>query len=259
MLGDLLKSNLKNSEAKYSLAVKNLRSKETCYINIHEVVPSASIIKLFIMAEAFNKYKMGRLNLNDKIKINNTEKVPFSIVSLLNSVKEYSIKDLVTLMMIQSDNTATNVLIDFLGINNINNFINEKGFKNTTLDRKMMDFEGATCGRDNYTSVYDVFSLLERLYNYNLVGEEEDKLMIDMLSYQLDFSMMRMDMLDDLKIAHKTGDLNCLKHDAGIVYSEKVGDYIFVMFTYEAKSDGYARKLICRTSKQVYDYFENDN
>lgn len=256
MLEELLKNSLKNSQAKYSLAVKNLRSKESCYINIHEVVYSASIIKLFIMAEAFNKNKMGKLNLHDTIKIDNDKKVPFSILSLLNSVEQYSVKDLITLMIIQSDNTATNVLIDFLGIDNINNFIKERGFKNTVLGRKMMDFEGAKAGKDNYTSAYDVFSFLEKLYNHNLVGEEEDKLMIDILSHQLDFSMMRMDMLDDLKIAHKTGDLNCLKHDVGIVYSEKVGDYIFVMFTYEAQSDGYARKLICKTSKQTYDYFQ---
>lgn len=147
----------------------------------------------------------------------------------------------------------------FLGIDNINNFIKETGFKNTILGRKMMDFEGDKGRKDNYTSAYDVFLFLEKLYNHNLVGEKEDKLMIDILSHQLDFSMMRIDMLDDLKIAHKTGDLNCLKHDAGIVYSEKVGDYIFVMFTYEAQSDGYARKLICKTSKQIYDYFQNDN
>jgi beta-lactamase class A len=259
MLEEVLKNNLKSLETKYSLAVKNLKSKESCYINIDKIVPSASIIKLFIMATAFNKHKKGKFNLNDKIKINNNEKVPFSIISLLNSVEQYTIKDLVTLMIIQSDNTAANVLIDFLGMDNINEFIKNNGFKNTKLGRKMMDFQGAKKGKDNYTSAGDVFLFFENLYNHNLIGAEEDKMMIDILTHQLDFSMMRMEMIDDLKIAHKTGDLSCLKHDAGIVYSEKSGDYIFVMFVYDAVSDGYARNLICKVSREIYNYFENNN
>ncbi len=259
MLKEIIENNLKNVEAKCNLAVKNFKNGEFYYINIHTVVRSASIIKLFIMAEAFYMYKKGNIDLNEKIKIKELEKVPFSIVSLLNSVEEYSIKDLITLMIIQSDNTCANVLTDFLGMNNINEFVKNNGFKNTILGRKMMDFQGAKKGQDNYTSAQDVFLFFENLYNHHLVGLEEDKMMINILTHQLDFSMMRMEMLDDLEIAHKTGDLSCLKHDAGIVYSGKSGDYIFVMFVYDAVSDGYARNLICKVSKEVYNYFENNN
>lgn len=255
MLSTQLNKLLQGINSKYSLIVKNYKTHETFSINSTEKIPSASIIKLFILGKAFQLVEKGELNLNEMITVKRDEKVSFSIVSVLESIQSYSVKDLLTLMIIQSDNTATNVIIDKLGMENINYFISEQGYKNTILARKMMDFESAKQGRENYTCAEDVALLFDKLYHGKFVNEEYDNMMIQILKLQLDNSMMRMDLPDDIEIAHKTGDISCLKHDTGIVYNEKIGDYIFAMLTYEAESDTYARGLVAKLSKSIYDYF----
>lgn len=259
MLSSQLNKYLQDVNSKYSLVIKNYKTNENFSINSNAQVPSASIIKLFILGKAFQSVEKGELDLNEMITVTRDEKVHFSIVSVLESVQSYSVKDLLTLMIIQSDNTATNVIIDRLGIENINYFISEQGFKNTVLARKMMDFESIKKGKENYTCAEDVALLLDRLYHGKFINEEYDNIMIQILKLQLDNSMMRMDLPDDLEIAHKTGDLDCLKHDTSIVYNDKIGDYIFVMLTYEAESDSYARGFIASVSKATYDYFVMEN
>ena len=259
MLSSQLNKLFEKVNSKYSLVVKNYKTNETLSINATEKAPSASIIKLFILGKAFQLVEKGELDLNEMITVERDEKVSFSIVSVLESIQSYSIKDLLTLMIIQSDNTATNVIIDKLGIEDINYFISEQGFKNTVLARKMMDFEAIKKGKENYTCAEDVALLFDKLYHGRFINEEYDDLMMQILKLQLDNSMMRMDLPDDLVIAHKTGDLDCLKHDTGIVYHDKIGDYVFVMLTYEAESDSYARSLIASVSKATYEYFVMEN
>lgn len=255
IISNQLNRLLKEVNSKYSLIIKNYKTGEFYNINSNAKVPSASIIKLFIFEMYFHLASTKQLDLEEKITIKDEEKVPFSIVSVLPSIHSYSIKDLITLMIIQSDNTATNVLIDRLGIENINNFIKEQGYKSTILERKMMDFESAKKGKENYTCAEDVFLLFDKLYNGNLINKEYDSIMLQILKLQLDNAMMRMYLPDELEIAHKTGDISCVKHDTGIVYNDKIGDYTFIMLTYEAESDSYARGLIATVSKAVYEYF----
>lgn len=255
MLKSQLNNLLKEVKSKYSLVIKNYKTGEIYSVNSSAKVSSASIIKLFILEMAFHLAAKKELDLEEKIIISNEEKVPFSIVSVLQSIQSYSIKDLLTLMTIQSDNTATNVLIDKLRIENISYFIKEQGYKNTVLERKMMDFESAKKGKENYTCAEDIALLFDKLYHGELVNKEYDNIMLQILKLQLDNAMMRMYLPDELEIAHKTGDISCVKHDTGIVYNDKIGDYIFVMLTYEAESDSYARGLIAKVSKAVYEYF----
>ncbi|WP_309568886.1 serine hydrolase [Clostridium estertheticum] len=80
--------------------------------------------------------------------------------------------------------------------------------------------------------------------------------MVSILTNQLDDSMMKINLPTNITIAHKTGDLDFIKHDVGIVYTSKI-DYIFSMFTWDAISDNYAKNLIGNVSKITYDYFMN--
>jgi len=122
MLKNIIIEFMKNKNQKYSIFIKDLKSNETCTINQTQVVPSASIIKLFIMAKAFQLACIGKLNLNDRISISKNDRVPYSILYVLDETNTYTIRDLIILMIIQSDNTATNQLIHMLGMENINEF-----------------------------------------------------------------------------------------------------------------------------------------
>lgn len=258
MLKDLILDNLKNSDLKYSVYVKNLHSGECCFINEKQIVPSASIIKLFVMAAVINEVENKALSLNQRVGINKEEKVLYGIISLLDDENTYTLKDLLMLMIIESDNTATNKLIDMLGMDKINNFIKSMNFQSTILQRKMMDFEAQKIGKENMTNANDVGIFFELLYNRKIISKDSSELMNKILLEQKDNAMMRINLDDSLHIAHKTGDLDRLKHDAGIVY-EKDQDYIFIMFTWEAASDNYARNIIGSISKITYDYFISDS
>lgn len=254
MLSKIVLKKLENVKLQYSIYVKNLNDGTFSDINSCQRVPSASIIKLFIMAAAFKCIEEGNITLNKRINVKKEEKVPYSIVTLLDDEDSFTLKDLIILMIIQSDNTATNKIIDILGMDYINGFIKEQGFKNTVLERKMMDIFARQSGRENYTSAQDVSDLLEKIYLKKLVNESSSSIMEEILKHQLDDSMMRINLPDSLTIAHKTGDLEGVKHDAGIVYAS-FGEYIFVMQTWDAQSDNYARNVIGDISNVVYNYF----
>lgn len=254
MLSEIVLENLKNVKLQYSIYVKNLNDGTVSDINIYQRVPSASIIKLFIMAAAFKSVEEGNITLNKRINIKREEKVPYSIVTLFDDEDSFTLKDLIILMIIQSDNTATNKIIDIIGMDYINGFIKDQGFKNTVLKRKMMDSLARKEGRENYTSAQDIAALLESIYLGKLVNENCSHIMKEILTHQLDESMMRINLPDSLTVAHKTGDLEGVKHDTGIVYAS-FGEYIFIMLTWNSYSDNYARNVIGNTSNIVYNYF----
>lgn len=248
-----IKEILDKEEIKYSLYIKNLVTKEVMQINEREIVPSASIIKLFIMGYIFEMVNRGVIRLEDRIAASKDHRVDGGIISLLSHENSYTLKDLITLMIVESDNTATNLLIDLAGMDDINSFINTLGFKDTRLQRKMMDFEGSLKGWENYTTAFEVGGFLEALYMGNIISMEYSKLMVETMKNQRDSRMMRREIPDKVIIAHKTGDLPNLNHDAGIIFGDS--DYIFVMFTWDGRDNMTGRRLIGEVAKRVYEYF----
>jgi len=253
VLKNIILDFMKDKNLKYSIFIKDLKSDKACCINEKEVVPSASIIKLFVMAKTFQLVSLGELNLSDRISINTEERVPYSIIYVLDDRNTYTIRDLITLMIIQSDNTATNQLIHMLGIENINEFIRELGFESTILNRKMMDFDARVLGLDNYTTAHDVAMFLELMHKGKLINEAYSNMMIEIMKMQLDNSMMRFNLDEELIVAHKTGDLPNIKHDVGIVYA-KQKQYIFTMMTWDATCDNYARDIIGKVSRISFEH-----
>jgi len=256
MLDGVINKALLDCNSNYAVFIKNFSTGEQISINTDLRVPSASIIKLFIMGAAFQGVQENLFALRDQITIKEDDKIPYSIISLLETNNTYSIKDLITLMIIQSDNTATNLMISLLGMEYINTFIQNQGMKQTILSRKMMDLIARESGDENYTTVEDVSKYLNLLYEGKVVTPYFSKIMLDIMSNQLDISMMKRELSEEVHIAHKTGDLPYIKHDAGIVYS-LAGDYIFSMFTWDAKDDLCSKKLIGTVSKMVYDYLNS--
>ena len=115
--------------------------------------PSASVIKLFILWELYRQTENGEKSLTDQIVLTEEMKVGgFGVLTHLTGNPSLSLHDIATLMIISSDNTATNILIDSLGIAQINATCKKMGWNETILGRKMMDFEAKAAGKDNYTS-----------------------------------------------------------------------------------------------------------
>lgn len=208
-----------------SFYYKNLVTQETIKYNEEKPMLAASVIKLTVLVECFNQIKKDTIRKDDIFITKEKDKVPSC--GALNYMREnlkITLEDLYVLMIILSDNYATNILIDELGIDNINKTIKEIGLKNTVLNRKMFDGEKAALGLENYISAGDIAYLLEKMYNKELIDEKSSEEMINILKNQRLNGKMPF-FLQSIKpkvnIAHKTGEDTNITHDVGIVFDKE--------------------------------------
>ena len=109
-------------------------------------------------------------------------------------------------MIILSDNTATNVLIDRLGIDEINKTIKNLGLKNTILSRKMYDMESKKLGNENYFSLSDMAIILESIHNETLISQSVSKEIKTIMKEQQINHKIPYYIPEDVTILHKTGE-----------------------------------------------------
>ena len=224
-------------------------------INGDKKVLSASTIKLLILAELMKKISENKFSLSDTIMIADSMKTGGDgVLKELNTGHHFTLKELATLMIIVSDNQATNILIDFLGMENINQLGKELDLKETFLGRKMMDAEARKKGYDNYTCADDISLLLKLIYQEKLINKEASQLMLDILLRQQQGERLQRYLPSDIKIAHKCGDLDNLENDGGIIW---LGDraYILVVLT-NGMPNLQCKQIIGKISKFVYDKME---
>jgi len=254
MLKEHILESIDFKQMNCAFVVKNLKTGEYAAYNESEVVPSASLIKVYIMAEILRQVNEGKLSLKQRVVVDEKVKVPFSILTILETNNSYTLLDIITLMIVQSDNTATNILIDMAGEDNVNALIHSLSLKGTSLQRKMMDFNARKEGRENLTTASDMSQMMESLYLGKVLDKESSSNMIDILKKQLDTTMMMLNIPDETVVAHKTGELDYIDHEAGIVYLDN-NDYVFCVLVWDAITNNYARQSIGQISKVVYDYF----
>ena len=224
-------------------------------VNGDKKVLSASMIKLLILAELMKKIFENKFSLSDTVMMANFMKIGGDgVLKELNTGHHFTLKELATLMIIVSDNQATNILIDFLGMENINQLGKELDLKETFLGRKMMDAEARKKGYDNYTCADDISLLLKLIYQEKLINKEASQLMLDILLRQQQGERLQRYLPSDIKIAHKCGDLDNLENDGGIIW---LGDraYILVVLT-NGMPNLQCKQIIGKISKFVYDKME---
>ena len=224
-------------------------------IDGNKKVLSASMIKLLILAELVKKVSENKFSLSDAITVTEAMKTGGDgVLKELNSGHHFTLKELTTLMIIVSDNQATNILIDFLGMENINQLGKELRLKETFLGRKMMDIEARKKGYDNYTCADDISLLLKLIYQEKLINKEASQLMLDILLRQQQGERLQRYLLSDIKIAHKCGDLDNLENDGGIIWLGNKA-YILVILT-NGMPNLQCKQTIGKISKFVYDKME---
>ena len=159
-------------DTKNQLAVYFLRPDREIepFIYHSQQMAPASMIKLFVMAKTMQDVHDGKLSLDEKITIKKNDAVGGAgVTTWYNAGEQRTIEQLMTVMITDSDNTATNILIDRLGMQNINRYLQQQGFRDTVLVYKMM--MGRKGKKKNLSSVRDIGSFFSRLYYHQLVGE----------------------------------------------------------------------------------------
>lgn len=240
-------------DGEVGLYLEDLAAGQTFTVNPDRVFPSASVIKIPILAALFNLAEEGKVNLEDEITIKPENRVGgCGVLSELNPNLRLTVLDVATLMIIQSDNAATNELIDLIGMDRVNGFARELGLEQTRLQRKMMDSEAVKAGRDNFTSPRDTGKLLRLLVEGKVVNKEASENVLDIMKRQQLRNKLPALLPEDVVIAHKTGDLHLLEHDVGVFFLPE-RTYILAIFTNKLATNAAGVSLINQVSRLVYD------
>jgi beta-lactamase class A len=238
------------------VAVLDLSSGKKFVLHGDEVFPQASSIKTAVLAELYRQAQVGKVKLTDLYTVQASDLVPDSSImgGLTPGVTRITLRDLATMMIAVSDNSATNVLIDRLGMENVNALLDSLGLVHTRLRRKMMDLKAASEGRENISTPSEMMTLLEDLYQGKVLNQAMTDDFFTMLSTQKHGFLSR-DLPEGLKIANKPGELEGVRNDSGIVFVENRPYVICVMTTYlRRERDG--EEAIANISTAAYRMFD---
>lgn len=237
-LDERVKSKIQSFPGKVSLYAKNLDTGLTYGILGEDPVRTASTIKLAIMIECFSEAAEGKLKWSEPLQLTDDEKVSGSgVVQDLSDGDRLPIRDLMDLMIVVSDNTATNLILNRIGGNAVNARMAQLGLQQTRVMRKILGDgtnlkphpsgiteEGAKPENKKWgigrSSPREMVTILEKLYRGELVGKAASDEMIAVLKRQRDHDAIGRD-LKDVDIANKSGALDHLRSDVGIVYSKR--------------------------------------
>ena len=215
------------------VALLDLTDGHKYLLHANDVFAQASSIKICVLAELYRQAQQGKLKLTDMYTVNAADLVQDSdiIGGLTPGVTKITLRDLATMMVAVSDNSATNVLIDRVGMEKVNAWLNSLGLKQTRLRRKMMDLKAASEGRENISTPSEMMALLEALYRGNVLNKELTDDFFTVLATHKD-SWIPRDLPDGLKIADKPGALEGVRNDSGVIFVEKRPYVLCVMTTY---------------------------
>jgi beta-lactamase class A len=255
-LQEQLRAVDQNLDGVMALAVKDLTSGETFFIHGDEIMPQASSIKIAVLANLYLQAQQGKLKLTDEYVVRQEDLVSGSdiMLGLTPGVTRLTLRDLATMMVAVSDNSATNVLIQRVGMTNVNAMLDSLGLHATRLRRQMMDLKAASEGRENVSTPREMMTLLETAYRGKLLNKEMTADFIKMLSTHKESSLLQ-GLPDEAVAANKPGELEAVRNDSGIVLVKNRPYILCVMTTYlKDEKDGAA--AIRKISSLIYSYFD---
>jgi beta-lactamase class A len=245
-----------NLDGVMGVAILDLNNGKKLLLHGDDVFPQASSIKIAVLAELYRQAQAGKVKLTDLYTVRSADIVQDSYImaGLTPGVTRITLRDLATMMVAVSDNSATNVLIDRLGMDNVNALLDSLGLVHTRLRRKMMDLKAAIEGRENISTPAEMMALLEALYRGKFLSPEMTSDFFTLLSIHKESAMPR-DLPEGLKVANKPGELEGVRNDSGVVFVENRPYVICVMTTYlRRERDG--EEAITKISAETYRMFD---
>ncbi len=261
---------------------KNLKTNETIEVNSDSLFPTASVIKLPILVSFFHKVFDGQLDPYSEIIIKSKDKVGGAgVLQFFHDETKIKAIDAAVLMIILSDNTATNAIIDLFGnehdekLKFVNSTTESYGLTNTKLLNKVFSYatkkktpEALRFGL-GYSSPKEMGKLLELIYNYKVIDSFYSDWIIRIMKNQQDDSMIRkflpyyeVGKNEEIEVANKTGAVDNSRIDVGIIFTKKC-DIILAIFTDLSKDtrwtqDNKAENAVAKAARIIFDYFYFD-
>jgi beta-lactamase class A len=215
--------------------------------------PTASCIKVTILYELFKQADEGRVRLDDVKPLDKRHVVGGAGTLQQLTAPALSLRDHAILMILQSDNTATNVVIDAVGMAAVTSRIAALGLGATKLQRRMMDLEAARQGRENLSSPADLARLLSIIDQGDGLSKASRDAAVDILKKRKSTPLTR-GLPENVEAASKPGDLDGVRADAGIVYVTG-RPYVFVMMAAWLADEAAGERAITDASRVAFRYF----
>jgi beta-lactamase class A len=244
------------------VAILDLSSGQELIVHPDEVFPQASSIKIAVLAELYRQAGeaargvKNNVALTDLYIVRAEDLVAESDImgGLTPGTTQLTLKDLATMMVAVSDNSATNVLIDRVGMARVEAMLERQGLRETHLRRKMLDLRAAAEGRENVSTPREMMTLLERLYRGEILSEPWREGFFQMLSTHKQ-GYLTHDLPDSLRVASKPGWLDGVRNDSGVVFLDHRPYIICVMTTY-LSNERRGEEAIASISAAAYAMFD---
>jgi len=244
------------------VAILDLTDGRILLRNADRVFPTASSIKIAILLELYRQDQEARAGAKGKAKLDDSYTIdPKDLVEdsqimagLTAGVTRVTNRDLAQFMVAVSDNAATNVLIDRVGMQNVNASMRSLGLTKIMLRRKMIDIAAARRGDENVATPQEMVRLLEAIYKEKALNKEATAALIKQLSTLKQSYIPRL-LPDNVQVANKPGELEAVRTDSGIVYAQNRPFAISVMTAYD-RHERSAERAISEVALEAYHYFE---
>jgi beta-lactamase class A len=238
------------------VAIKDLTTGEEILINDQLTFPTGSSIKIPVLIELHKQAAEGKYKLTDQRWVERKDQVGGSgvIVNFGDHTSQLSLSDVAMLMIVLSDNTATNMLIDQVGMVNVNRTLDELGLKQIRLRRKMIDQAASARGDENTATPREAAALMEKLYRGQVVNRQISDNALKFLKLSKNSPIPRL-LPASVEIANKPGGIEGVACDWAIVYVPNRPYAIAVMTNYNGPDGPSADEAIAKVSKLAYDYF----
>ena len=246
----------RNLDGVLGVAILDLTTGQKYLLHADEVLPTASSIKIAILAGLYHQVQQGNLKLTDLYTLQSSDLVGGSGISgaLTVGTTRLTLRDVAALMISVSDNSMTNVIIDRVGMENVNALLDSLGLTHTRLRRKMMDLKAAAEGRENVATPREMMTLLEDLYRGKVLNKQLTDDFFNLLSIHKESYIPR-ELPEDLRVANKPGELEGVRNDSGIVFTGNRPFVISVMTSYlrHERDGGQAIIRIAAAAYQMFD------
>lgn len=249
----------------YGVAFKDLSTGETLLINEREKFHAASTMKTPVMIEVFKQAEAGRFSLRDSILIKNEFKSiidgsTFSLDSAEDSEKvlymlaskKRTLDKLVYDMIIVSSNLATNIIIELVDAKKVTQSMREIGAMDIQVLRGVEDDKAFAEGLNNVVTAYDLMLIFEKMAKGETVSKKASDAMIDILLDQQFNTIIPAKLPSDVKVAHKTGSINGVHHDSGIVILPDGRKYVLVILSKNLENYDAATAMMANVSEIIY-------
>lgn len=234
---------LSGSKATYSVIVKDLESSATFGYNPDRSYTTASLYKLWTMTVVYQQIEEGKLQ-KDEVLTSSAEDLntAFDIASESAEITEgditMTVEEALERMITVSENYPALLLTKKIGISKISTFLKEGKFENSSV------------GQPPRTTASDLAQFFTKLYQGELANTENTSEMITLLKRQRLNDRIPKYLPSSVEVAHKTGELEGVKHDAGIIYTE-TGTYILILLS-DSNNPQVAAERMARISENIY-------